>query len=360
MRYFVSCAHCAPDAHQIVRLRADKTVVKLASTMLNNRWVRWANNSSLVALVSLIGACDGQNTGGAMACPLGDETCGCYANKTCNTDLVCRSNICVANGAGIGGSTNSTALGGATMVGNGGAFATGGSTNSTALGGATMVGNGGAFATGGSTTVGNGGALPTGGATTVGNGGAFATGGLSSTTLVATGGAAPMGGQAAVGGSTATTATNLIKDGTFQSFDVYWNAILQEGDSGTYTHPPTAAAVCVTNTSTLSSLYYELSFTLGYPNAASDTFAIQAGATYTLTYSVSATYPISFQVKIGHSVSPWTQVFSVTSDVLSTSYMTFSHQFTSTSGDSSAGLAFNAVLDLYGKICFQQVSLTKN
>ena len=337
MRYFVSCAHCAPDAHQIVRLRADKTVVKLASTMLNNRWVRWANNSSLVALVSLIGACDGQNTGGAMACPLGDETCGCYANKTCNTDLVCRSNICVANGAGIGGSTNSTALGGATMVGNGGAFATGGST-----------------------TVGNGGALPTGGATTVGNGGAFATGGLSSTTLVATGGAAPMGGQAAVGGSTATTATNLIKDGTFQSFDVYWNAILQEGDSGTYTHPPTAAAVCVTNTSTLSSLYYELSFTLGYPNAASDTFAIQAGATYTLTYSVSATYPISFQVKIGHSVSPWTQVFSVTSDVLSTSYMTFSHQFTSTSGDSSAGLAFNAVLDLYGKICFQQVSLTKN
>ncbi len=152
----------------------------------------------------------------------------------------------------------------------------------------------------------------------------------------------------------------MIKDGTFQAFDTYWNAILQEGDSGTYTRPPSAAAVCVTNTSTSSSLNYELSFTIGYPNASGDTFVIEPGATYTLTYTVNATYPISLEAKIGHSVSPWTLVYAVTTDVLTTSYKTFSHQFTSTTGDTSAGLAFNAVVDLYGKMCFQQVSLTKN
>lgn len=184
---------------------------------------------------------------------------------------------------------------------------------------------------------------------------------VSAASLVHAGGLGGMGGtvgQSAVAGATGTPGPNLIKDGSFLAFESYWNAILQEGDSGTYTHPPTST-VCVTNTSDASSLYYELSFTIGYPNSASDTFVIEPGATYSLSYTVSATYPLEFQVKIGHSVSPWTEVYAYSSDVLSTSYKTFTHQFTSAAGDSSAGLAFNAVLDLYGRMCFQQVSLVR-
>jgi hypothetical protein len=308
--------------------------------MLKLSWATWTRTSLVVVAALSANACDAKNTGSSTTCPAGEERCNCYANNTCNAELICRSKICVSDEFDVGGGPNESSSGGATAVGMGGATAVG-------TGGATTVGMGGATSVG------------TGGATTVGMGG-VATGGVTTATSPLAGGATTMGGQSGAGGTTVVAGPNLIKDGTFQAFDTYWNAILQEGDSGTYSHPPTAAAVCVNNTSTSSSLYYELSFTIGYPNSVADTFVIEPGATYTLTYTVSASYPISFQVKIGHSVSPWTQVYAVSSDLLSTSYQTFSHQFKSTSGDTSAGVAFNAVLDLYGKLCLQQVSLTKS
>lgn len=363
--------------------------------MTTNHTARWTKSFGIVALALAAGGCDGKNTTSNSECAEGAERCACYPNDTCNTGLVCLSDVCVNAMANAGsgnqvsfGGTNSNVTfgngqGGATANGEGGVDASTG-IDTVAAGGATQVpttstialGGAAATAAGGATQAASGGAVTTiGGATLVPGstmgalGGAtststvsFATGGVTTTisTLPSTGGSIGTGGQPATGGATGAPGPNLIKDGTFQSFDTYWNAILQEGDSGTYTRPPTAAAVCITNTSTSSSLYYELSFTVGYPNLAADTFVIEPGATYTLSYTVNATYPISFAVKIGHSVSPWTEVYSYASDVLSTSYKTFSHQFVSATGDSSAGLAFNAVLDLYGKMCFQQVSLTKN
>jgi hypothetical protein len=319
-----------------------------------------------MVVAALVAGCDGNNTTKTSSCSVGEVRCACYPNSSCNDGLVCRSQVCVVaddgaggNGAASSGGATSTAstssgvggnsveqAGGYSNIGSGGVApmgATGGNSN----GGVTSQ------ATGGFATIGNGGAV------VLGTGGVMATGGTVSTT-VSTGGKSATGGQIGTGGVPVVSGPNLIKDGTFQSFDTYWNAILQDGESGTYTRPPTASAVCVTNTSTSSSLYYELSFTIGYPNVATDTFVIEAGATYTLTYTVSATYPISLEVKIGHSVSPWTQVFAVATDLPSTSYTTFSHQFTSSAGDTSAGLAFNAVVDLNGRMCFQQVSLTKN
>lgn len=348
--------------------------------MSGTTFVNWASHFSFIVASFTLGACDANNTRSGAACPAGEERCACYPNKSCNDGLTCLSNVCVNDDGSAGG--NATSSGGSTGVGTGtgggAAIAAGGTSTEGMGGGATSVG--GIAATGGSSVLGSGGSsiasttvavasggsVTTGGTTSVGNGGsvvttggAVATGGTSVATLVTTGGMPATGGQPSAG-ATGNPGPNLIKDGTFQAFETYWNAILQEGDSGTYTRPPTAATVCVTNTSTSSSLYYELSFTIGYPNAAVDTFVIDPGATYTLSYTVSATNPISFEVKIGHSVSPWTEVYKVTSDVLSSSYKTFSHQFTSTAGDTSAGLAFNVVLDLYGKMCFQQVSLTKN
>lgn len=346
--------------------------------MLRTLRFNWANNLSLVVAALSLGACDAKNTSTGAACPTGDERCACYPNKTCAEGLLCMSDVCVSDDGSASGGSDSLGAGGTsantTSANDGGvAIATSGGNASESSGGTNgttteiSVEIGGTSGSSATEPIVAGGSVSTGGTTPLGvggtvasTGGAVATGGASASTLIATGGATATGGQTSAAGSTGVETPNLIKDGTFQSFSTYWNAILQEGDSGTYTRPPTAAAVCVTNTSTSDSLYYELSFTIGYPNDAVDTFVIEPGVIYTLSYTVSATNPISFEVKIGHSVSPWTEVYAVATDVLATSYKTFSHQFISETGDTSAGLAFNAVLDLYGKLCLQQVSLTKN
>lgn len=329
--------------------------------MPSNDISRFSRNLRALSLLVVAVACDGKNTSPTTAeCAQGEERCSCYPNQTCNEGLACLSGLCVAAASGsTGGSANVPASSQASLGGLDAGTASTGIGGSTLLGETSAANFGGTLATGGAT--GSAAAPTTSGA--VGTTSFVASGGsvaVSTSVLLAAGGTIGIGGQANLAGSSGVPfAPNLIKDGAFQLFETYWNAILQEGDSGTYTHPPTAAAVCVTNTSDSSSLYYELSFTIGYPNSALDTFVIEPGATYSLSYTVSATYPLEFQVKIGHSAAPWTEVYSYDADVLSSSYKTFTHLFTSTAGDSSAGLAFNAVLDLYGKMCFQQVSLVK-
>ena len=59
----------------------------------------------------------GTSVGGATnTCPAGSERCDCYGNGTCDGDLECRSNLCVAsgNGTSVGGSTGNS--GAANMV----------------------------------------------------------------------------------------------------------------------------------------------------------------------------------------------------------------------------------------------------
>lgn len=143
---------------------------------------------------------------GNPTCPLGDETCHCYGNHTCNGSLTCASDVCVDLTGGGAGSTGGAA---STLAAQGGTTALGtGTTGSTELtGGAlgaggttglvTVTGVGGGTA-GGAQGVGGGGDV--GGAT--GSGGLSAAGGIPSNGGIANaGGAQPIGGGANSGGA---------------------------------------------------------------------------------------------------------------------------------------------------------------
>ena len=55
----------------------------------------------------------GATTAGDSSCPAGSETCPCYGNGTCDGDLTCASNLCVALGASrAGGASGSSASAG--------------------------------------------------------------------------------------------------------------------------------------------------------------------------------------------------------------------------------------------------------
>ena len=251
------------------------------------------------ALVS--GACGGSSMK-PPTCAEGTETCPCYGNMTCNSGLACFSNICVNPNTGTAGS-----------IGTGGI-----------TGGAGSTGTGGI--TGGAGSVGTGGI--TGGA---GAGGATATGGTG----------AP---------------ANLIKNGDFSAGKEYWELTYQAGEVATSDY--SGGEYCVYNAST--SLY--LSFSLGYPPTPSDAFVIDPSATYTLSYrarGTAVTVPATVQVKIGHVEYPYTQLYATT-DYPNAAEQTFTHQISSTVGDTAAGLVFNGTLDYYSYVCFDDVTFKKN
>ena len=49
-----------------------------------------------------------------------------------------------------------------------------------------------------------------------------------------------------------------------------------------------------------------------------------------------------------------------TTDYPNAALQTFTHQITSATGDTAAGLVFNGTLDYYSYACFDNVSLVKN
>src|SRR5581483_1488830 len=71
------------------------------------------------------------------ACTDGEEGCGCYGDRTCNTGLSCVSGSCVSGSDNMGGRTGADA-------GDGGAPGVGGTTSSGKAGAATHGGAGGA------------------------------------------------------------------------------------------------------------------------------------------------------------------------------------------------------------------------
>jgi hypothetical protein len=149
-------------------------------------------------------------------CPAGSERCPCRADNTCNSGLVCGSQLCVnlglggaasggASSNGFGGAATGGAATGGNAIGGAGGTSTGGraaggagaSTGGKATGGANTstggspVGGLGGAATGGNSVIGTGtGGKAIGGAGGTGTGGK-ATGGFSATT---TGGASATGG----------------------------------------------------------------------------------------------------------------------------------------------------------------------
>ena len=75
------------------------------------------------------GSSDTNGSGGTAGCQTGSVRCSCYPNDTCNGDLVCASDLCVALGTGgssIGGTAGTRSTGGAGSGGAGASAATGG------------------------------------------------------------------------------------------------------------------------------------------------------------------------------------------------------------------------------------------
>jgi hypothetical protein len=262
--------------------------------------------SWLVALASvlLVACSSGSSMKQPPACPMGAETCACYGNGTCNTGLVCFSELCVNPATGNGGAGGSLGVGGAS---------------------------------------GSGGTIPGTGGTSPGTGGA----------TVGTGGTTPAGGSTGSGGS--TVPVNLIKNGDFSKMGEYWNLTLQAGEYGAYDF--TGGGYCIYN---LSSSYL-LSFSLGYPPTPSDAFVVTPGVTYTMAYMASATAPpYSFQVKIGHVETPYTELWSATNNVVASSTLQlYSNTITSSAGDTAGGLVFNVTLEYGASICIDNVVLVQ-
>lgn len=197
--------------------------------------------------------------------------------------------------------------------------------------------------------------------TTTGVAGATGTAGAIGT--AGTGGSAS-GAAGTGGGSTAGTggsaSVNLIKNGDFSLGKTYWDLTFNDGEIASWDY--SNGEYCVINLS--SSLY--LAFSLGYPPTPSDAFAIEPGATYTLTYrarflaGISGALLPAVTVKIGGASPPYTLLVEFTGDTITTSSSTFTHVINSATGDTSAGLAFNGTLDYYSEVCFDDVTLVKN
>jgi hypothetical protein len=155
---------------------------------------------------------------------------------------------------------------------------------------------------------------------------------------------------------------NLIKNGDFSQGKTYWDLTYQAGEVAGADY--SGGEYCVANLST--SLY--LSFSLGYPPTPSDAIVIEPGATYTLSYRAQflegagtvGSLPPDVTVKIGHAVSPYTELVSFTGDPINGNYSTFTHTIAAGAGDTAAGLVFNGTLDYYTEVCFDDVKLVKN
>jgi hypothetical protein len=155
---------------------------------------RWSLPSVLA--LALVAACSSSPKGA------GGIRQACYANGTCNTGLLCLSNVCVAPPDGGAGATGTAGAGGSGGSGTAGASAGtsggGGATAGASGGGATA----GASGSGGATA----GASGSGGATAGASGGGGATAGASGgggATAGASGGGGAAAGASGSGGATA-------------------------------------------------------------------------------------------------------------------------------------------------------------
>lgn len=152
-------------------------------------------------------ACKAEDTGSN--CAAGSETCECYANRSCDTGLICSgSGICVEDEEGSGGSGDSGGSGGSGGSGDsGGSGGSGDSGGSSSAGGSSGAGG---SASGGSATNDSGGASSTTDAATD-------SGGSSSTSDGGAGGATSTsganGGMGGASGATTTEATATTTSG---------------------------------------------------------------------------------------------------------------------------------------------------
>jgi len=350
------------------------------------------------------------NSNHEASCTQGTEDCSCKTDGTCDSSLVCRSNLCVSlqgtggssaiagmsggasstnaqsspGGSGGTAQTGSSALGGSAPTA--GTSASGGNTDG-AGGTATQASAvGGSFATGGTTALpitsatggtaaqsstATGGASPTGGTPSTGGvssmGGASLAGGISSTGgtsaaggIPSTGGVSSAGGVSQTGGtSSANTATNggASSGGTSGSNS---NNLITNGDFGDSSNNWVFTVQLGSGTGTVSGGRFcvqsdeYLSFTLGWP-ATTSNLVIPPGVAYTLSYRAAAVVPASVQVKLGESSPPYTAIYYDT-DGITSLWTTYTHEVIAATGNNSIGLAFNGTFT-GNTICIDDVSL---
>ena len=91
---------------------------------------------------------------------------------------------------------------------------------------------------------------------------------------------------------------------------------------------------------------------------------LMSGASYKLSYQASSSNGsgTTVEVHIGQAVSPYNSDISnaITGDSLQSSLMTFSHTFTSTATDSTAGIAFLFMANGNTTVCVDNLTVTAN
>jgi len=144
---------------------------------------------------------------------------------------------------------------------------------------------------------------------------------------------------------------NLIINGDFSDGSTNWQ--VTQADLGV-TYGMSAGSYCVSLPS-YSAAYFGWGSSLM-------SVAIAASYGYTFSYTVSSTDSLySFQAKIGHTVTPYTVVYSTSLDDPGVTPTTFTHSFTPTYSDTGAGIAFYIYAYSTGStVCFSDVSLVRH
>jgi hypothetical protein len=147
--------------------------------------------------------------------------------------------------------------------------------------------------------------------------------------------------------------SNLIVNGDFADGGTYW----------TITLATTGVVYGTLGSSYCVSLPTYGQATLGWPDSlyASMAIPLVAGYGYTFSYTVSTTSSLyGFTAKVGHVVTPYTAAYSTSLDYPGGNDTQFTHSFTSTYGDTGAGVAFTINATAATTVCFSNVSLVRH
>jgi hypothetical protein len=238
-------------------------------------------------------------------CTLGEEACGCRADKTCSGALACLSDLCV-DASGRAGTTSSGGIGGGAAGSAGAAHQSGGGGEDTS-------------APGGSGGSDSGGEGSSAGESNHENG----------------------GGSGQV--------DNLIENGDFSDAEAHWTIEPAQVDRSI-----ADGALCLT-------IQGGESASLGWPSETSRAFELQGGQSYTFSYRASSSGPLAVSVtaKIGHAVAPYTAHFEEPITIGNT-LESDSHEIEVEDSDDGAGVLFS-ITGAQGKgatsVCFDDVSV---
>lgn len=144
---------------------------------------------------------------------------------------------------------------------------------------------------------------------------------------------------------------NLLANGDFSDGSTNWQ--ITQADVGV-TYGMSGTSYCISLPS-----YSEAYF--GWGNSLTSV-PIAASYGYTFSYTVSSSGTLyDFEAKIGHTISPYTVVYSTAADSPGLTPTTFTHSFTPSYSDTGAGVVFYMYAYSSGAtVCFDGVSLVRH